>query len=140
MDNVTDQENDEKSIDTYNQCFSAEVCLPDERWRKIMTRVTNRVKVNDGKSRGIEHPTFFAYHSLFEVSFTNGWMEELPVNVISENMLYKVDSEGNNYQVLKDIRDHSAYGIALKRNSGSIRSCGGNLPAKKTTIGWKLEE
>ena len=67
-------------------------------------------------------------------------MEELPVNVISENMLYKVDSEGNNYQVIKYIKDHSAYGIALKRNSGFIRSCGGNLPAKKTTIGWKLEE
>ena len=54
-------------------------------------------------------------------------------------MLSQVDSEGHDYQVLKDISDHSYDGITLKRRDGFIRSRGGNLHPKKTTRGWKLE-
>ena len=57
-----------------------------------MARVTKRVKDNEGNPRGIEHPTFFADHSLYEVSFP-GQTEDLTANVIAENMLSQVDSE-----------------------------------------------
>ena len=59
--------------------------------------------------------------------------------MIYENMLSQVDSEGYPYQILKDISDHYAYGSALMRSDGFIRSRGRNVHAKKTTRGWKLE-
>ena len=73
----------------------------------------------------------FADHSLYEVSFPNGRTEELTENVITESMLSRVDSEGNHYQVLKEISDHSEDGGQLKRSNGFIRSCGWNLHTKK---------
>ena len=54
-------------------------------------------------------------------------------------MLYQVDSEGHHYQVLKDISNHSEDESALNKSDGFIISSDGNIHAKKTTIGWKLE-
>ena len=54
-------------------------------------------------------------------------------------MLSQVDSEGHQYQVLKDISDHSSDGSDLNRSDIFMISSGGNLHAKKTTRGWKLE-
>ena len=91
MEDVVNQEDSEKAVDTYDHFVEAEVCLPDERGRKIMARFTKRVKDNKGNPRKIEHPALFADHSLYEVSFTNGQTEELTANVIYENMLSQVD-------------------------------------------------
>ena len=62
-----DQENSEKSVDTYDQFFGAEVCLPDERGIKMMAIVTNLVKENKGKPIGIEHTAFLhiTYYIMF---------------------------------------------------------------------------
>ena len=93
MDDLVDQENNEKSVDAYDQFVGAKVFLPDERGRKMMARVTNRVKYNNGNPRGIEQPILFADHPLYEVSFPNVKKEYLTENVISENMILQVDSE-----------------------------------------------
>ena len=113
MDDVLDQENAENYVESYDQFVVYEVCLPDEWGKKVMARVTNTVKDNNGNPRDIEQPALFADHSLYEVSFTNGRTEELTANVISENMLSQVYSEGHHYQVIKDISDHYADESAL---------------------------
>ena len=92
MDYVMDQENSEKAVDTYDHFVEAEVCLPDERGRKIMARFTKRVKDNKGNPREIEHPASFSDHSLYEVPFTNVQMEDITANEIAENMLSQVYS------------------------------------------------
>ena len=61
------------------------------------------------------------------------------MNLISENMLSQLESEGNHFQELKNISDDYADGVALKRSDGFIRSHGGNLHANKKTRSWKLE-
>ena len=38
MDDVVDQENSEKDVDTYDQFVGTEVYLPDEQGRKIIAR------------------------------------------------------------------------------------------------------
>ena len=103
-----------------------------------MTRITKRVKDNEGNLRGIQQLKISPDHLLYKVSLPNGQTEELTENMITRNMLSQVDSEGHNYQVLKDISDHYADGSALNRSNVFIISHGGNLHAKKTTIGWKL--
>ena len=100
-----------------------------------MARVTKSVRNNELNPRGIKHPDFFAYHSFYEVSFHNDQMEKLTTNVIAENMLYQVDSDGHQYQVLKEISGHSADGSTLNRSDGFIKSRDRNLHAKKTTRG-----
>ena len=60
MDYVVYQENYERSVENYDQFVGAEVCLPDERGRQIMARVTKNVKDKDGNPRDIEHPSLFA--------------------------------------------------------------------------------
>ena len=46
MENVVDQENAKNVVDTYDQFVEAEVCLPDERGRKMMSGFTQSVKDN----------------------------------------------------------------------------------------------
>ena len=46
MDDVVDQENAENAVDAYYQFVGDELCLPDERGRKMMARVTKHVKYN----------------------------------------------------------------------------------------------
>ena len=38
-----------------------------------MARFTKPVKYNDDNPIGIENPTLFADHSIYKVSFLNGW-------------------------------------------------------------------
>ena len=52
-----------------------------------MARFTKPVKDNDDNPIGIENPTLFADHSIYKVSFLNGWTEGLTANVIAENIL-----------------------------------------------------
>ena len=59
--------------------------------------------------------------------------------MIAVNMQSQVDSDGHQCQVMKGISDNSADGSALERSDGFKRSFGGNLHAKKTTRGQKLE-
>ena len=65
MDDVVEKDNYENSVDTYDQFFGAEVCLPDEQWRKIMAKITKSVKDNEGNPRGLEHTKFFLSHSIY---------------------------------------------------------------------------
>ena len=72
MDDAVYQDLFEKAVYTYNHFVGAEVYLPGERGRKMISRVTKRVRDNNGNPRGIEQPELFADHSLYEVSFPNG--------------------------------------------------------------------
>ena len=77
--------------------------------------------------------------SLYEVEFSDGYVEELQYNIITENMISQVDSEGYHYQLLAEISDHWSTHLAITKKNGLIRSKSGNLHPKKTTIGWSIE-
>ena len=44
MDDVLDQEESEKFVETYDQFVGTEVCIPDKLGRKMIVRVTKSVK------------------------------------------------------------------------------------------------
>ena len=77
--------------------------------------------------------------SLYEVEFPDGHVEELQYNIIAENMMSQVDSEGHHWQLLLEISDHRSNHLAIPKRDGFIRSHNGNLHPKKTTIGWDIE-
>ena len=77
--------------------------------------------------------------SLYEVEFSDGYVEELQYNIITENMISQVDSEGYHYQLLAEISDHWSTHLAITKKNRFIRSKSGNIHPKKTTIGWSIE-
>ena len=75
---------------------------------------------------------------LYEVEYPDGTTEQLADNIIAENMLSQVDSEGHHYQVLTEVTDHKKDYSDISKVGGFIKSISGNLHQKKTTRGWKL--
>ena len=65
-------------------------------------------------------------------------MEQLTDNTIADNMLSKVDSEGQHYQLLTELTDHKRDDSAITKLNGFIKSSNEKLHWKKTTLGWKL--
>ena len=59
-------------------------------------------------------------------------------NILTENMLSQVDSEGHHYQVLTEVTDHKKYDIAIAKVGGFIKSSSGDVHWKRKTHGWKL--
>ena len=95
MEDVVDLENPETFVDTYDKFFGAEVSLTDELGSKWWTEppiVWRKIGVT---IEVLNTPHCFQITNLYEVSFPNGLTEELTDNVISENILYQVDSEGH---------------------------------------------
>ena len=106
---------------------------------KAMARVSKRVRDNEGNARGTESNNSLTNKLLYEVEFPDGHMEELQYNVIAENMMSQVDSEGHYYQILSEISDHESNHLAITKRNLFIHSKNGHLNPKITTRGWKIE-
>ena len=65
-------------------------------------------------------------------------MDQLEANIIAENMLSQVDSEGHYYQVFTEVTDQNKDDSAIAKAGGFINSSSGNLHRKRKTCGWKL--
>ena len=76
--------------------------------------------------------------SLYEVEYPDGTTEQLVDNIIAENMMSQVDSEGYHYQVLTEVTDHKKDDSAIAKVGGFIESSIGNLQQKMMTCVWKL--
>ena len=76
--------------------------------------------------------------SLYEVEYPDGTTEQLAANIIAENILSQVDSEGHHYQVFTEVTANKRYGISIANVDGFINSSSGILHRKTTTCGWKV--
>ena len=139
LDDKVDQNDPVHATDTYDKLVGAEVCIPDSKGMKMMAKVVKRIKDNNGTPVGTSHENIFNNHSLYEVKYPDGETAELEYNVIAENMMSQIDSEGHHYQVISEISDHAFDNSAIKKCNGFIRGKNGNLHPKITTRGCKLE-
>ena len=73
--------------------------LPDRKGEKIMREVRKRVRYDDTIT-GEGNYNAMQDKSLYEVEYPYGTTEKLAANIIAENMISQVDSEGHHYQVL----------------------------------------
>ena len=69
--------------------------------------------------------------SLYEFEYPDGTTEQLADNIIAENMMSQVDSEGHQYKVLTEVIDHKKYVSAIVNMDGLIKSSSGNLHRKR---------
>ena len=139
IDEVVDNSDRRKQANTYDQFINAEVAMPDKEGRTSMGKVVKRVRDNEGKGISTVTDNPLTNSSLYEVEFPDGHSEELQYNIIAENMMSQVDSEGHHYQLLAEISDHKSNQLAIKRSNGFIKSRNGNSHTKITTRGWKLQ-
>ena len=65
-------------------------------------------------------------------------MELLTDKIIDKNMLSRVDSEVNHYQVLTELNDHKKGCSAIAKVYGLIHYSNCNLHRKRKHFGWKL--
>ena len=75
-------------------------------------------------------------NSKYGVEYIDGYIEEMTTNQISGNMLSQIDSQGNNFLLIKEIKSHCKYVSAINRAGGFLTRKPGNVHAKKTTRGW----
>ena len=64
--------------------------------------------------------------------------EQLIDNIIAENMMSQVGSEGHHYQVLTEVTYHKRDDSSIAKVDGFIKSSSGKLQRKRTTHGWKI--
>ena len=121
----------------YDQYIGGEFVLPYQKGEKIMRKVGKRVRYDD-TSTG--EGNYNAMHDkyIYEVEYTYGTTEQLADNIIAENMMSQVDSEGHHYQLLTGVTEHKKDDSATAKVGGLINSSSGNLHRNKMTCGWKL--
>jgi hypothetical protein len=101
--------------------------------------VVKRAKGTSAKPIGGAHSNPFLFNTQdYVVEFTDGSTENYFANGIAECMYAQVDSEGNQYQLLNEITEHSSNNLAIQIADGFITSRNGNCVPKATTRGWSL--
>ena len=78
------------------------------------------------------------YKYLYEVEHPEGTTEKLADNIIAENMMSQVDSEGHHYKVLTEVTDNKKNDSSISNVDCFINSSSGNIHRKRTTLVWKL--
>ena len=72
------------------------------------------------------------------MEFPDGAIKEYGANVIAENILRTVDTDGHHCTNVQDIIDHKRYGSAVKMEDKFIISRNGQRKVRQTTKGWSF--
>ena len=101
-------------------------------------RVVGRTLGSDGRTVGRYHEKPIMNSMLYDVEFPDGQVKEYAANIISENILSQVDSEGFTTSHLESIVDYRVNDSAVPKSRGFITSGNGQRKRRKTTKGWEL--
>jgi hypothetical protein len=123
--------------DTFDEYIGAKILLPQGN-EKIQGRVTKRVKGDDGRLIGRRDNNWRNDTRKYEVELADGTTQEFYANVLAENMIAQVDSEGHAFELLQEIVDHKKDGTALTKEEGFLTTKYNRKVRKRTTRGWKL--
>ena len=126
---------DEEAIGNYLTC---ELIMDVGSGNERKGRVTKRSRGHDGKPIGVAHKNLLFYTREYDVEFTDGSIEKYAANIIAENMFAKVDDEGREYLIIKEIVDHNKDHRAIPISKVKLQRYNGNESPMITTQGWKL--
>ena len=76
--------------------------------------------------------------SVYEFKYYDGTTEKTTANIIYENIISQVDSEGHNHQVMTEVIDHKRDDSDITKVNGFIKSINRNLHRKRMTGDYKL--
>jgi hypothetical protein len=76
---------------------------------------------------------------VYDLEFPDGTVKEYSANIIAENMLSQVDSDGLTMIMMEGIVDHKANtDVAVTKEDNVVVTRRGQTRPRKTTCGWKL--
>jgi hypothetical protein len=102
-------------------------------------RVTKRAIGPDGTVAGTYDENPCLNTMIYEVEFPDGQSKAYAANVIAENMLTQVDSDGFSRTLMEAIVDYRKdEAVAVPKTDKYLTTTSGQQRMRKTTVGWKL--
>ena len=122
----------------YDRLINAEVQL--QLGDQMSHGVVRRRSIGpDGRSHGEYDDNPFLNSIIYEVEFPDGQVREYAANVIAENILTQVDSEGYSLTMMEGIVDYKKDpDTAVSMADRFVVTRRGQKRLRKTTVGWKL--
>ena len=121
----------------YDLMINAEVLVQKEGEMERGT-VRQRALGPDGRVVGEYDSNPILNSLIYEVEFSDGQVREYAANVIAENMLTQVDSDGFTQSIMEGIIDYKKDANAVATADGWVTTSSGQRRARKTTAGWFL--
>ena len=101
-------------------------------------QVKNRAVDHEGLPIGRAHSNPLLDMRQYEVEFNDGDLETMTANLIAENIIARVDDEGNKHLMMDEIEDHHVLEDAIPISKGTFMTKQGTKRKKRTTRGWDL--
>jgi len=130
-------EEDEVEGKDFDPLIRAEVILPHKEG-DMMAKVLGRKRDADGNLVGCKNRVPTMDSRVYEVEFLDGVRQHIVYNILAEHLLSGVDSEGNQFQIFKEIVDHWKDKRAVEIADQYYKK-NGRRYKKKTTTGWEME-
>ena len=122
----------------YDRILNSEVSLQIGEEMSV-GKVTRRALGPDGTIAGTYDTNPYLNSMIYEVEFPDGQIREYAANVIAENMLTQVDSDGFSTTMLEAIIDYRKdEATAVPKADMYVVTSRGQKKLRKTTIGWSL--
>ena len=122
----------------FDKIINAEVMIQNGD-EMAMGKVTRRSLDADGRTTGTYHDNPFLNTITYDVEFPDGQVKEYGANIIAENMLTQVDSDGYSLSLMDSIIDHQRDpSQAIPMEEKYIMTKSGQKRLRKATKGWKL--
>ena len=122
----------------FDKIINAEVMIQNGD-EMAMGKVARRSLDADGRTTGTYHDNPFLNTMTYDTEFPDGQVREYGTNIIAENMLTQVDSDGYSLSLMDLIIDHQRDpSQAIPMEDKHIMTKSGQKRLRKTTKGWKL--
>ena len=104
-----------------------------------MAKVVRRTVDENGKVIGTFDNNPILNSMIYECEFPDGVTKQYAANIIAENILQSVDSQGYSSHALDSIVDCKKDGSAVTKENAYITSKQGVCSLRQTTIGWNFQ-
>ena len=122
----------------FDKIINAEVMIQNGD-EMAMGKVARRSLDADGRTTGTYHDNPFLNTITYNVEFPDGQVKEYGANIIAENMLTQVDSDGYSLSLMDSIIDHQRdLSQAIPIEDKYIMTKSRQKQLWKTMKGWKL--
>jgi Reverse transcriptase (RNA-dependent DNA polymerase) len=120
---------------SYDRMINMELALPQGDSLKL-AKVIRRSVNHEGKFTGTYDENPLLNSMTYDVEFPDGEVKEYSANVIAENLLSQVDTEGSHLNIFDCILEHKSNDTALTQEDAYLVTSSGQRRIRKTTEGW----
>ena len=125
-------------LPAYDRLLSAEILVQVDEG-PVSGKVTKQVLGPDGKVAGKYDDNPYLNSIVYEVELADGRIKEYGTNIITENMLTQVDSDGFSLSLMEGIINYKCDdSVASPKMDKYITTSRGQRRLRKTMAGWKL--